>query len=70
MTSPSMSCRVRRSGVVGESGCGKSMTGLSIMRLIPIPPGKIATGEILLEGRDILKMSDNDVRRIRGNESP
>jgi oligopeptide transport system ATP-binding protein len=55
-------------GVVGESGCGKSMTGLSIMRLIPSPPGKIATGEILLEGRDILKMSDNDVRRIRGKE--
>src|SRR5687768_12522390 len=55
-------------GVVGESGSGKSMTGLSIMRLIPIPPGKIATGEVLLEGRDILKMSDNDVRKIRGKE--
>jgi oligopeptide transport system ATP-binding protein len=55
-------------GVVGESGCGKSMTGLSIMRLIPIPPGKIASGEVLLEGRDILKMSDNDVRKIRGKE--
>jgi oligopeptide transport system ATP-binding protein len=55
-------------GVVGESGSGKSMTGLSIMRLIPSPPGKIATGEILLEGRDILKMSDNDVRKIRGKE--
>src|SRR6188472_2391577 len=50
-------------GVVGESGCGKSMTGLSIMRLIPMPPGKIAEGQILLEGRDILKMSDNDVRK-------
>jgi oligopeptide transport system ATP-binding protein len=55
-------------GVVGESGSGKSMTGLSIMRLIPSPPGKIATGEILLEGRDIRKMSDNDVRKIRGKE--
>ena len=46
-------------GVVGESGSGKSMTGLSIMRLIPMPPGKIASGEVLLEGRDIIKMSDN-----------
>jgi oligopeptide transport system ATP-binding protein len=55
-------------GVVGESGSGKSMTGLSIMRLIPIPPGKIASGEVLLEGRDVLKMSDNDVRKIRGKE--
>ena len=55
-------------GVVGESGSGKSMTGLSIMRLIPSPPGKIANGEILLEGRDIRKMSDNDVRKIRGKE--
>src|SRR6476646_34080 len=55
-------------GVVGESGSGKSMTGLSIMRLIPMPPGKIASGEVLLEGRDIIKMSDNDVRKIRGKE--
>src|SRR3954451_23695539 len=55
-------------GVVGESGCGKSMTGLSIMRLIPSPPGKIADGQVLLEGRDILKMSENDVRKIRGKE--
>ena len=45
-------------GVVGESGCGKSMTGLSIMRLIPTPPGKIVAGEIIFEGDDILKMSD------------
>ena len=55
-------------GVVGESGCGKSMTGLSIMRLIPSPPGKIAEGEILLEGRDILKMDDEEVRKIRGKD--
>ncbi len=55
-------------GVVGESGCGKSMTGLSIMRLIPSPPGKIVAGEILFEGEDILKMSDNEVRKIRGKE--
>ena len=55
-------------GVVGESGSGKSMTGLSIMRLIPMPPGKIVSGEVLFDGRDILKMSDNDVRKIRGKE--
>jgi oligopeptide transport system ATP-binding protein len=55
-------------GVVGESGSGKSMTGLSIMRLIPSPPGKIAAGEVLFEGKDILKMSDGDVRAIRGHQ--
>jgi oligopeptide transport system ATP-binding protein len=55
-------------GVVGESGCGKSMTGLSIMRLIPSPPGKIVSGEIVFNGQDILQMSDNEVRRIRGHE--
>ena len=55
-------------GVVGESGCGKSMTGLSIMRLIPNPPGKIVGGEIVFNGQDILKMSDEQVRSIRGND--
>jgi oligopeptide transport system ATP-binding protein len=55
-------------GVVGESGCGKSMTGLSIMRLIPNPPGKIVSGEINFDGNDVLKMSDEQVRSIRGNE--
>jgi oligopeptide transport system ATP-binding protein len=55
-------------GVVGESGCGKSMTGLSIMRLIPSPPGKIVAGEIVFNGQDILQMSDNEVRKIRGHE--
>jgi len=55
-------------GVVGESGCGKSMTGLSIMRLIPSPPGKIVAGEILFYGDDILRMSDEQVRSIRGND--
>ena len=55
-------------GVVGESGCGKSMTGLSIMRLIPNPPGKIVGGEIIFNGNDVLKMSDEQVRAIRGNE--
>jgi oligopeptide transport system ATP-binding protein len=55
-------------GVVGESGCGKSMTGLSIMRLIPSPPGKIVAGEILFNGDDMLRMSDEQVRSIRGND--
>src|SRR6188472_690610 len=55
-------------GVVGESGSGKSMTGLSIMRLIPNPPGKIVSGEVVFNGRDILKMSDEQVRSIRGNQ--
>src|SRR5918999_2711855 len=55
-------------GVVGESGSGKSMTGLSIMRLIPNPPGKIVSGEIMFNGKDILKMTDDQVRSIRGND--
>jgi oligopeptide transport system ATP-binding protein len=55
-------------GIVGESGCGKSMTGLSIMRLIPNPPGKIVNGEIVFNGKDILKMSEEQVRSIRGND--
>src|ERR671918_2949086 len=55
-------------GVVGESGCGKSMTGLSIMRLIPSPPGKIVAGEIFFSGDDILRMTDEQVRAIRGND--
>src|SRR5215204_1447289 len=53
-------------GVVGESGSGKSMTGLSIMRLIPDPPGKIVAGEVLLEGVDLLKVSDAEIRKVRG----
>ncbi|MGB3328348.1 MAG: ABC transporter ATP-binding protein [Thermomicrobiales bacterium] len=55
-------------GVVGESGSGKSITGLSIMRLIPSPPGKIVNGEVSFQGKDILKMSDEQVRAIRGND--
>lgn len=55
-------------GIVGESGSGKSVTNLSIMRLIPSPPGKIAGGEIIFEGQDILKMNDDEVRKIRGNK--
>jgi oligopeptide transport system ATP-binding protein len=55
-------------GVVGESGSGKSITGLSLMRLIPSPPGKIVSGEVNFNGQDVLKMSDEQVRHIRGNE--
>jgi len=53
-------------GVVGESGCGKSTVALSIMRLIPYPPGKIVAGKILFENRNILSMSEEEIRRIRG----
>ncbi len=53
-------------GVVGESGCGKSVTALSIMRLIPEPPGKITKGEILFEGTDLLRISEAEMRKIRG----
>ena len=53
-------------GVVGESGCGKSVTALSIMRLIPDPPGKIEAGEVLLEGVDVLKMDNDEMLEVRG----
>ena len=55
-------------GIVGESGCGKSVTALSILRLIPDPPGKIIAGEILFDGRDLLKLSEKDMQHIRGND--
>jgi peptide/nickel transport system ATP-binding protein/oligopeptide transport system ATP-binding protein len=58
----------RTLGVVGESGCGKSVTALSIMRLIPEPPGRIAGGEILFAGKELLKLSEEGMRRIRGNQ--
>lgn len=54
-------------GVVGESGCGKSMTALSIMRLVQSPPGRIVDGRILFHGEDLLKKSEHDMRKIRGN---
>lgn len=54
--------------LVGESGSGKSITSLSIMRLIPSPPGKIVEGEILLEGRDLVKVSEDEMCHIRGND--
>ncbi|PIE32704.1 peptide ABC transporter ATP-binding protein [candidate division KSB3 bacterium] len=55
-------------GVVGESGCGKSVTALSIMRLIPQPPGNIAGGDITFEGQSLLGLSQQDMRKIRGNK--
>ena len=55
-------------GLVGESGCGKSVTSLSIMRLIPDPPGWIEGGEIRFRGKDLLRVSEPEMRRIRGNE--
>jgi oligopeptide/dipeptide ABC transporter ATP-binding protein len=54
-------------GLVGESGCGKSVTALSIMRLIQDPPGKIVDGRILFDGRDLVRLSDGEIRNIRGN---
>jgi peptide/nickel transport system ATP-binding protein len=54
--------------VVGESGCGKSVTSLSIMRLVASPPGRIVAGHIRLEGRDLLALSEREMRDIRGNE--
>ena len=55
-------------GVVGESGCGKSVTSLSIMGLVPNPPGRVAGGSIDFAGRDLLQLRERDMRRIRGNE--
>ena len=55
-------------GIVGESGCGKSVTSLSIMGLVPNPPGKITSGDILLNGRNITSLSEREMRKIRGKE--
>ncbi|MFQ5882649.1 MAG: ABC transporter ATP-binding protein [Candidatus Methylomirabilales bacterium] len=54
-------------GVVGESGCGKTVTALSILRLVPDPPGKIVGGTISFEGRDLLTLPEEEVRKIRGS---
>ncbi|MEA2627069.1 MAG: peptide/nickel transport system ATP-binding protein, partial [Candidatus Binatota bacterium] len=55
-------------GMVGESGCGKSVTALSILRLVPSPPGEIVGGSILYEGTDLLKLEEHAMRRVRGRE--
>jgi len=54
--------------VVGESGCGKSVGAMSILRLIPNPPGKIVGGKIIFDGRDLLKVSDQEMRKVRGRD--
>ena len=54
--------------IVGESGCGKSMTALSLMRLIPEPPGKIIEGTIHLDGRNLMQLSEDEMRAVRGND--
>jgi oligopeptide transport system ATP-binding protein len=55
-------------GIVGESGCGKSVSVLSLMRLIPSPPGRIVGGEGWFQGRDLLRMDDEEIRSVRGNK--
>jgi oligopeptide/dipeptide ABC transporter ATP-binding protein len=60
--------RGRTLGIVGESGCGKSVTALSIMGLVPQPPGRIAGGEVLLEGEDLLKAPPRRMRALRGDQ--
>ena len=54
--------------IVGESGCGKSVSALSILRLVADPPGRIVGGSIRFEGRDLLKLSDEEIRKVRGKD--
>jgi len=60
--------RGRTLGIVGESGCGKSVTALSVMGLVPQPPGRIASGEIVLDGEDLLKAPERRMRDLRGDK--
>ena len=55
-------------GIVGESGSGKSVTALTIMGLVPSPPGEVVGGEVILNGRDLLKLSEREMRQVRGGE--
>lgn len=55
-------------GIVGESGCGKSVSVLSMLRLIPTPPGKVIAGQVIYQGKDILKMTDEEIRHVRGSK--
>ena len=55
-------------GVVGESGCGKTMLALSLLRLVPDPPGRVVDGSVLFKGRDLLRLSEAEMRRVRGNQ--
>ena len=66
-----LSFSLRRSetlAIVGESGCGKSMAALSVIRLVPEPPGRIVAGSVTLDGRDLLKLDEDAMRNVRGNE--
>ena len=66
-----VSFKIRRGevlGLVGESGCGKTVTSLSVLRLVPDPPGKVVSGEVFFNGEDLLEKSEKEMRNIRGNE--
>ena len=60
--------RGEKLGIVGESGSGKSVSSLAMMQLIPNPPGKVTGGQILYNGKDLVKLSEREMQKIRGNE--